>query len=199
MNGPVAMQSISFPQPSLALDAMKATEARATRWVAIASFTALAVVAAQFRLYLWEVPFTLQTAVAAGAGLFLGSRNGAISMSLYLLLGLVLPVFAGAVYGLDYFFTVPSAGYVLAFPIMAAIVGRIAETAEHEGTVFWASIVGMLFTYLIGATVLYVVMGYESIGAAVMRGVVPFVPADLAKMGGVTLLYGGIRRLMADR
>lgn len=199
MNGPVAMQSISFPQPSLALDAMKATEARATRWVAIASFTALAVVAAQFRLYLWEVPFTLQTAVAAGAGLFLGSRNGAISMSLYLVLGLVLPVFAGAVYGFEYFFTVPSAGYVLAFPIMAAVVGRIAETAEHEGTVFGASMVGMLVTYAMGVTVLYVVMGYESVWVAVMRGVVPFVPVDVAKMGGITLLYGGIRRLLADR
>ena len=54
----------------------------------IVGFAALTALGAQFRLYLWEVPFTLQTLAVYGSGLYLGWRNGLLAQGLYLLVGL---------------------------------------------------------------------------------------------------------------
>ena len=60
----------------------------------IVGFAALAALGAHAKVYLWEVPITLQTVAVYGAGLVLGGRNGFLAMALYLAAGLVLPVFA---------------------------------------------------------------------------------------------------------
>ena len=76
------------------------------------------------RIYLWEVPFTLQTLVVYGSGLYLGWRNGFLSMLLYLMLGFFFPVFAGDTFGPAYLFGAVTAGYLLAYPISAAVIHR---------------------------------------------------------------------------
>ena len=43
---------------------------------AIGAFAGLTVLGAQVRIYLWDIPITLQTVFVYGSGLFLGSRNG---------------------------------------------------------------------------------------------------------------------------
>ena len=42
-------------------------------------FAALTALGAQVRIYLWEVPITLQTIFVYGGGLCLGARNGFLS------------------------------------------------------------------------------------------------------------------------
>ena len=67
----------------------------------IVGFAALAALGAHAKVYLWEVPITLQTGAVYGAGLVLGGRNGVLAMALYLAAGLVLPIFAGGASGLQ--------------------------------------------------------------------------------------------------
>src|SRR5215471_15708351 len=70
------------------------------------------------------VPMTLQTFVVPLAGGFLGAAWGFASMLLYLFLGLFgFASFAAASNGLA-FFASPTAGYLLAYPLVAFLIGR---------------------------------------------------------------------------
>ncbi len=111
-----SISSISV-HPAL-VDSLHQDRASARVQVAgIVGFAILTVLGAQVRIYLWEVPFTLQTVAVYGSGLYLGWRNGAAAQVLYLLLGLVFPVYAGDGYGAQYLFSAVSAGYLFGFPV----------------------------------------------------------------------------------
>ena len=63
------------------------------------------------------IPMTLQTLAVTLAGVILGSKRGAISMLVYLLLGAVgLPVFSGFRGGFA-MFVGPTGGFLISFPI----------------------------------------------------------------------------------
>lgn len=69
------------------------------------------------------VPITLQTFAVLLVGLTLGARRGFLAVALYLVVGFAgIPVFAGGTGGLSAFAS-PSAGYLLAFPLAAAVAG----------------------------------------------------------------------------
>lgn len=95
--------------------------------VKIFSFTILTAVAAQIAVPVQPVPFTLQTMLVLLSGACLGSRNGAYSQLLYLVLGAIgLPVFANGTFSAAVLFG-PTGGYLLAFPLAAFITGFAAE------------------------------------------------------------------------
>jgi len=112
--------------------------------VGIASFAMLTVLGGQleFRIYLWEVPITLQTAAVYASGLYLGARNGLLAQLLYLTLGLFLPVFAGDGHGVDYFLGAVTAGYLVSYPLAAAAVGVLSNR--------WKSLSGSALSMLAG-------------------------------------------------
>lgn len=73
------------------------------------------------------VPITLQTLGVALAGAILGPLRGFLAVLLYLGLGAIgLPVFAEHSAGLGAF-TGVSAGYLLAFPLSAALIGYLVK------------------------------------------------------------------------
>ncbi|WP_028707661.1 biotin transporter BioY [Propionicicella superfundia] len=73
------------------------------------------------------VPITLQTLGVALAGAILGPLRGFLAVSLYLGLGAIgLPVFAEHSSGLGVF-TGVSAGYLISFPIAAALIGFLVK------------------------------------------------------------------------
>lgn len=73
------------------------------------------------------VPITLQTLGVALAGAILGPLRGSLAVLLYLALGAIgLPVFAEHSAGLGAF-TGVSAGYLLAFPLSAALIGYLVK------------------------------------------------------------------------
>ncbi|WP_454228302.1 biotin transporter BioY [Propioniciclava flava] len=73
------------------------------------------------------VPITLQTLAVALTAMILGPWRGFAATCLYLLLGFVgLPVFAGGAAGIGVLVR-PSAGYLLAFPIAALVIGFLAR------------------------------------------------------------------------
>lgn len=72
------------------------------------------------------VPITFQTLAVMLTGLMLGPGRGFAAVGLYVLLGLAgLPIFSQGRSGLG-ILAGPSAGYILAFPIAAAVVGWLA-------------------------------------------------------------------------
>ena len=105
------MSALALHSPrSASVDLLRSDRASVlTQAAGIVGFALLAILGAQVRIYLWEVPITLQTLAVYGSGLFLGWRNGTLSMLLYLTLGLFFPVFAGDGYGPAYLFGAASA------------------------------------------------------------------------------------------
>jgi len=126
------------------------------------------------------VPLTLQPLVVVLAGLLLGPADAAAAMVVYIVAGLAgLPVFApiGAP-GLARLLG-PTGGYILAYPVAAAVAGRLGAGNSSYATRSLAAMAGILVLYLGGLTQLAVITG--SLGLAAIMGVVPFVAADAVK------------------
>lgn len=167
----------------------------AVQVLGVVGFALLAALGAQVRIYLWEVPVTLQTLAVYGAGLYLGGRNGLLAMALYLTLGLFLPVFAGDGFGPAYLFGAASAGYLLAMPLSAAVVGRLSRR--------WNTLTGSVLALLAGSAVLFAVgvvwlhfaAEHATWWESIDKGWLRFVFFDLAKILCVGLVYTATRRL----
>lgn len=189
--------ALSTRQPA-ALDALRGPHASvATQVLGIVGFALLAALGAQVRIYFWEVPITLQTVAVYGAGLFLGGRNGALAMALYLAVGLVAPVFAGGAYGPGYLFGSTTAGYLLSYPAVAALIGAL--------TTRWNTLLGSALAMTLGAAVLFtsgvvwlhVAAGHATWWESVVKGCLLFIAWDLAKVWLVAGGYAGLRRATA--
>lgn len=77
------------------------------------------------------VPITLQTFAVVLAGLLLGPRRGALALLLYVAVGVAgAPVLSGATGGL-WVLADPAAGYLLAFPLAAAVAGGLGLLARR--------------------------------------------------------------------
>ena len=179
-----------------ALDRLRSADLPLALQVAtVVSAAALTAVLAQFelRLYLWEVPLTLQTVAVYGSGLLLGRRNGALAMSLYLLLGLALPVFSGGNAGLGHLFGV-TGGYLLAFPLVAFVGGAITERTRTLPRSVLALLAGSAILFTCGVVVLHTVAGHATWAESVGGGWLRFVPWDLAKIAAVASTYALARR-----
>lgn len=101
------------------------------------------------------VPITLQTFFAVLAGLVLGSRLGAFSMFVYMMLGLVgAPVFAQFKGGPMAIIS-PTFGFILSFILIAYIAGKIIERKQTVFAYVSASLIATLLNYLIGTNLMY--------------------------------------------
>jgi len=126
------------------------------------------------------VPLTLQPFVVVLAGLLLGPADAAAAMVVYLVAGAAgLPVFApmGAP-GLARLLG-PTGGYLLAYPVAAAVAGRLGAGRDAFKVRALAAMAGILVIYLGGLAQLSVIAG--SITTAALLGVLPFVAADAVK------------------
>lgn len=164
--------------PTLAL-AARTPRTRALSIVVAAGALALA---AQFALPIpgTPVPITLQPFVVVLAGLLLGPVDAAAAMVLYLVAGAAgLPVFApiGAP-GLARLLG-PTGGYLLAYPVAAAVAGRLGAGRASYATRALAAMAGVLVLYVGGIAQLAILSG--SFATAALLGVLPFVAADAVK------------------
>jgi biotin transport system substrate-specific component len=169
-----------------------------TQVLGIVGFAILAAIGAQVRIYLWEIPITLQTVAIYGSGLFLGARNGGLAMGLYLLAGMFFPVFASDAFGPAYLFGAASAGYLLAAPLAAVTIGAVSRRWNTLLGSALAVIAGSVVLFSIGVTWLHYVAGHETWWISIERGWLRFVLWDLAKIGVIALTYVGVRRLTAQ-
>ncbi len=192
--------SVALSLPSAAsVDRLRADDAPLVLQAALVTGAALlTALLAQFelRIYLWEVPLTLQTVAVYASGLFLGRRNGALAMGLYLALGLVLPVYAGGASGAAHLLGA-SAGYLFAFPVVAFVTGAITRRNRGGGRSILALVAGSLVLFTMGVVGLHVVAGHESWADSVVNGWLRFVPWDLTKIALVGSVYAAARRASA--
>ena len=101
------------------------------------------------------VPITLQTFFAVLAGLILGSRLGAISMTVYMFLGLAgAPVFAKFSGGFGSILS-PTFGFIVSFIFLAYIAGKIVEKNGKLHSYIIAALVATVVNYLFGTNWMY--------------------------------------------
>ena len=137
------------------------------------------------------VPITAQTFSVLLVGGALGFRRGVLAVALYLVVGLLLPVYAGGSSGLDTYLgredgrwvLGATGGYLLGFLLAGAVVGRLAELGwdRHVGGAVVAMIVGNLAIYLVGIPWLMAATGFN-LGTAIGKGFAPFIFGDLLKL-----------------
>lgn len=121
-------------------------------------FVALMAVGANVSSFLTigGVPITLQLMFAILAGALLGSRLGAISMMVYMFVGLAgAPVFAQFKGGFASIVS-PTFGFIVSFIFVAFVVGKIFESGKGMIAYGMAGISSILVNYLIGTNLMYV-------------------------------------------
>lgn len=126
-----------------------------------ALFTALMVVGAFIRIPFPLLPVTLQLFICALAALVLGPRLGALSMTLYTILGLIgVPVFTGGG-GITYVFS-QSFGFILGCIAGAYIIGVTSAKYENPntGNILKSLLAGLLVIYAVGILYMFVIMRF---------------------------------------
>lgn len=124
-------------------------------------FTTLIAVGAFIQVPVPVVPFTLQFLFTMLAGLLLGGRKGALSVGVYILLGLAgLPVFAEG--GGFWYILKPSFGYLLGFMLAAYVTGSMVERRKKlmTGWVIAVNFLGLFIVYGAGMIYYYVICNY---------------------------------------
>lgn len=151
------------------------------------------------------VPFSMLPFMAMLAGALLGPRLGALSVAVYLLIGLLgVPVFAKPPYGGLAYVLQPSFGFLPGFIVMAYVIGRIMDNSAPASILKYmgAMSVGIVAMYLVGLPYLYLIvkvyMGSPfTMWKAVQIGMLPFIGLDLIKGFLAALVARGVQRRLS--
>jgi biotin transport system substrate-specific component len=152
----------------------------------IATFAALIAVCAQLTVGTLRVPFTLQMFAIFLAASILGAKRGFLTVLLYLAVGTAgLPVFAKGASG-PAVWAGETAGYLIAFPIAALIVGVVAHrVVRRDPTTFVVtiSVVAAIVTVAVVGTVGTIGMALKfDVSLSVAWGyATPYFLADIVK------------------
>lgn len=107
-------------------------------------------------LVIGGVPITLQTFFAVLSGLVLGSRLGAFSMFVYMVLGLAgVPIFAQFGGGFATILS-PTFGFIVSFIFVAYVAGKIRELNSSLISYVVAALVALVINYVIGTNWMFV-------------------------------------------
>ncbi|MFC4396396.1 MULTISPECIES: biotin transporter BioY [Micrococcaceae] len=155
----------------------------------IAVFAALVAAAALvpgLALNGFGVPITFQTLAVMLTGLVLGPARGFAAVGLYTLLGLAgLPIFSQGRSGLA-ILAGPSAGYIIAFPIAAFVVGWLATLVIRRTTkarALWfflaATATSIVFVHTLG--IIGIAMNSKATLEQAFMSDLVFYPGDIVK------------------
>lgn len=164
-------------------------------------------ICAKISVPVWPVPISMGSfAIAAIAAAF-GLRIGVATVALYLLEGASgLPVFISGG-GLAYMVG-PTGGFLVGYPIMAAIIGWAADRGASGKplALFSAMIVGNVVLYALGFTWLLTMSGQAGwidqnnvVASAFGAAVQPFIVWDILKMALAALTVTGLWSLFGKR
>lgn len=173
----------------------------ARRAVAVLAFALLTAFSAHVSVPLigTPVPVSMQTLVVVLSGLLLGPALGVAAQTAYLMAGAAgLPVFAQGL-GLPYLFG-PTGGFLLAFPVAAAVAGLAAARLDNATSfrlpaMAVAAAAGAA-TILLGGWAQLAAMTGDAATAAQM-GVLPFIAGDVAKVAVAAVIASRLRRRTA--
>ena len=137
------------------------------------------------------VPMTLQPLAVLVVGGLLGAGSGLAALTTYLALGLLgLPVFAGGSSGVAHLLG-PTGGYLLAFPLAAALTGALTGRSAGVLRTLLACALAMVVIHAGGVAQLALLGGNPA--AAFRVGFVPFLTGDLLKVGLAAALILALR------
>ena len=144
------------------------------------------------------VPLTLQNFAVILVGLFLGPVTGFSAMALYLAEGaLGLPVFTPHSAGGMAHLVGPSAGYLFAYPLAAAIAGWTVNILQRITSRFRAALVASaaatLPIFLLGAGWLSHLL-HLGASATWTLAVAPFVPGEIVKITAAAGIFSSLQR-----
>lgn len=157
---------------------------KAKEIVLCALFTALTAIGAFIKIPVGTDVFTLQFLFTLLAGLLLGGRMGAVSVGVYVLLGLVgVPVLANG--GGPSYILQPTFGYLIGFVMQAWVTGTMSRRKMNitVKNLLCVNLGGMLIVYIWGLAYFYIISNY-----------VIYTPIALWTL----ILYGGILQIPGD-
>lgn len=166
--------------------------------IACGIFAAVISVLAQISIVLpfSPIPFTMQVFGVCLVATILGAKKGFITLMVYILLGTIgVPVFAAYSSGPTALFG-KTGGFILAFPLMALIIGYVSEKYRKLHYVLGAMILALILCYVIG-TVYFSFMTKIPVQKAVVFTVIPYVPLDLVKVIMASLIGVQVRKRLA--
>lgn len=142
------------------------------------------------------VPITAQSLGPMLAGSIIGARRGALSQALFLfLVAAGLPLLTGGRGGLGVF-AGPSAGFLLAFPLAAALIGWLTQRLWRRfgfAEALLANLIGgVALIYACGIPVLAAVTGM-SLASAALASLI-FLPGDCIKAVLAALVASFVKR-----
>lgn len=172
---------------SLASKANGILESVILQSVWIVGYAVVMALGSQLEIPHYPVPFTVQTFFVLCAGIFLGARNGAISMAFYLALGACgLPAFAGGAFGFAKLLG-PTGGYLFAFPIAAFVVGYLSRLHKEYWWMFLTMFVGLLIIFSLGTIQLNFIY-FHNWNNALASGFLIFSWWDALKLVAATMI-----------
>ena len=149
------------------------------------------------------VPITIQTLGVMLAGCLLGARRGFQSLLLFLAaVAAGLPLLAGGRGGLGVF-VAPSAGYLIAYPVAAAVTGAVMGLLPHATplraalSAFAASVLGGVVCLHAFGIVGLTFFAQMPLAQAAMADLV-FVPGDLVKCVLCALVVHTVAKALPD-
>ena len=199
------MTTLAAPGSHLVLADRLVSRSLATDATLIVAGVALTAGLAQAEVPMWPVPITGQTLAVLIVGATLGARRGAVSLGLYLVLGVLgLPIFAGFTGG-PLAVLKPSFGFIIGFVFAAALIGWLAERNWDRRAL--PSLLGFLLASLVpfafGLPYMAIVLGNlglaNDLGTVLAFGVYPFILGGIAKWliaaSVLPLAWKGVRAL----
>lgn len=165
-----------------------------------ALFAALTAAGAFIKIPLGAMPITLQFLFANLAGLLLGGKRGAISVAVYVFIGLAgIPVFTGG--GGPAYVLQPSFGFLPGMVLGTYIAGRFAEKGSGVLHLITAGAFNALAMYAVGLIYLYILMKYYigtplEIKTLVVSYCLVFLSGDVLKIVAGAFLAKKLRPLL---
>lgn len=153
------------------------------------------------------VPFSILPFMVLLSGAILGPRSGAISVAIYVLIGLVgAPVFSAPPFGGLAYILQPTFGFLPGFILAAYLVGKIlgGRGIPSLPRYLIASVAGALALYVIGIPYLYGIL-HVYLGKpvtfwyAVQIGFLPFIGLDLLKALAAGIIARGVAGRLANQ
>ncbi|MHC3940832.1 Biotin transporter BioY [Paenochrobactrum sp. BZR 201-1] len=164
------------------------------RVAAVLFGTFILALTSQVEVPMIPVPITLQTLVVPLIGALYGWRLGALTVLAWLGEAMVgMPVLAGGSGGIMAF-AGPTAGYLVSFPIIAALTGYLAErgwNGKHVGFAFASFLAANALCLVMGTLWLSSLIGMEK---AIAFGATPFLVGAVIKSAlGAAILKAASR------
>ncbi len=144
------------------------------------------------------VPLTLQPLAVLAVGLAFGPMGGFLTMLAYLAEGVMgLPVFSPSGPGGLAQLLGPTGGFLMAYPLVAVIVGGLARGLTGRTARFLAAFVAanvaMVVLFLSGAG-WFIHYTHNTVSAALLGAVIPFLPGEFIKVVVAAGVYSTLSR-----